>query len=185
MTLLYRKEVISLTATATRRSAIVAVVCLVVAIFAIVPQARGQLAKAVNVVSGKEIVYFNDEVQLDDDDTNNYCFGPDRKAEADKAVKAGTAKTVQEYIATKDGKGDFFESIAVDPALCAAVALHMDEALKLPKTILEDEQNELIGQRADKAHLHFLKDQDYWDRAKELITEYLTSGKREIKHLSS
>jgi hypothetical protein len=52
----------------------------------------------------------------------------------------------------------------------------MDESLTLPETILEDEKNVLIGQRADKAHLHFLSDKQYWDRAIDLIRKYLTSG---------
>ena len=87
------------------------------------------------------------------------------KLNADSASTAdGKATSGQEWVATNQGTGDFFESIKVDPALCAAVAVHMDESLVLPETILRDEQDIVVGQRADEAHLHFLKDQDYWDR---------------------
>ena len=170
---------------AFRRGALISAVLLILAICVCVPSVRSNIAHLAYAAQDRVIKYFNNEVQNDSIANNNYNFGPDRKAEADKAVADGKAQTVQEWVATNNGEGDFFYSISVDPALCAAVALHMDESLELPETILIDEQDVLIGQRADQAHLHFLKDQKYWDRAIELIKKYLTSGEIRIEHLSN
>ena len=170
---------------AFRRGALISAVLLILAICVCVPSVRSNIAHLAYAAQDRVIKYFNNEVQNDSIANNNYNFGPDRKAQADKAVVDGKAQTVQEWVATNNGEGDFFYSISVDPALCAAVALHMDESLELPETILVDEQDVLIGQRADQAHLHFLKDQKYWDRAQELIKKYLTSGEIRIEHLSN
>ena len=169
---------------AFKRGALISAALLILAICVCVPSVRSNIAHLAYAAQDRAVLYFNNEVQDDGIANNNYNFGYDRKAEADKAVADGKAQTVQEWIATNKGEGDFFYSISVDPALCAAVALHMDESLELPETILVDEQNVLIGQRADQAHLHFLKDQSYWDRAQELIKKYLTSGEIRIENLS-
>ena len=169
---------------AFKRGALISAALLILAICVCVPSVRSNIAHLAYAAQDRVVRYFNNEVQDDGIANNNYNFGYDRKAEADKAVADGKAQTVQEWIATNKGEGDFFYSISVDPALCAAVALHMDESLELPETILVDEQNVLIGQRADQAHLHFLKDQSYWDRAQELIKKYLTSGEIRIENLS-
>ena len=169
---------------AFKRGALISAALLILAICVCVPSVRSNIAHLAYAAQDRVVLYFNNEVQDDGIANNNYNFGYDRKAEADKAVADGKAQTVQEWIATNKGEGDFFYSISVDPALCAAVALHMDESLELPETILVDEQNVLIGQRADQAHLHFLKDQSYWDRAQELIKKYLTSGEIRIENLS-
>ena len=166
-----------------RRGAFISAVCLLIALFLTVPTIRGSLVNVAYAFSGKTIHYYNDDVNRDNIGNNNFNFGPDRKVQADAAVANGTAQSVQEWTATNQGTGDFFSSIEVDPALCAAVALHMDESLVLPETILRDEQNELIGQRADAAHKHFLADQEYWDRAIRLIKEYLTSSEISIQPL--
>ncbi len=161
--------------------AVLSAVFLVLAVCICVPSVRAHITHLSYAAQGRVIRYFNSELQADGIDTNNYNFGYDRKAAADKAVKDKETNSVQEWVATKDGEGDLFYSISVDPALCAAVALHMDETLTLPETILVDEQNEKIGQRADKAHLHFLSDQDYWDDTIDLIKKYLTSGSIKIE----
>lgn len=166
-----------------RRGALLSALCLVLALCICVPSIRGWLTQIAQQIVGKEVIYFNNLLQDDGIDTNNYNFGYDRKAAADAAVKAGKVGSIVDWVAKKDGSGDFFYSISVDPALCAAIALHMDESLQLPEKILRDEQNELIGQRADKAHLHFLSDQAYWDRAVALITKYLTSGSIEVQYI--
>lgn len=170
---------------AFRRGALISAALLILAICVCVPSVRSNIAHLAYAAQDRVVRYFNNEVQDDGIDSNNYNFGYDRKAAAEKDVADGKANSVQEWVATNDGKGDFFYSISVDPAFCAAVALHMDESLELPETILVDEQNVLIGQRADQAHLHFLKDQKYWDRAVELITKYLTSGGIRIEHLNT
>lgn len=169
---------------AFKRGALISAALLILAICVCVPSVRSNIAHLAYAAQDRVVRYFNNEVQDDGIANDNYNFGYDRKAEADKAVADGKAQTVQEWVATNKGEGDFFYSISVDPALCAAVALHMDESLELPETILVDEQNVLIGQRADQAHLHFLKDQSYWDRAQELIKKYLTSGEIRIENLS-
>ena len=170
--------------TTVRRGAIISVLCLLVAAVFASPTVRGAIAQVAYAAEGFAIHYFNDDVQDDGNDRNNYNFGPDRKAQADKAVESGTVANVQDYIAKKDGTGDFFESIAVDPALCAAIALHLDESMELPETILVDEQNELIGQRANVAHKHFISDHAYWERAVNLIKQFLTSGEITIGNLN-
>ena len=166
-----------------RKGAIISAVFLLLAICFCVPSIKGSIIQAAYAASGRVIHYFNDDVNADQIGNNNFNFGPDRKAQADQAVADGKATSVQEWVATNQGTGDFFESIKVDPALCAAVAVHMDESLVLPETILRDEQDIVVGQRADEAHLHFLKDQDYWDRAVALIADYLTSSEISIQGL--
>ena len=166
-----------------RRGAVLSLVCFLLAVCCIVPSIRGVLTSIAQQIIGQDVRYFNNELQNDGIDTNNYNFGYDRKAAADADVKAGKVASVVDWVAKKDGTGDFFYSISVDPALCAAVALHMDETLELPEKILRDEQNVIMGQRADKAHLHFLSEKKYWDRAVSLITKYLTSGSIEVKYI--
>ncbi len=166
-----------------RKGAVLSLVCFLLAVCCIVPSVRGILTSIAQQIVGQDVRYFNNELQNDGIDTNNYNFGYDRKAAADADVKAGKVGSVVDWVAKKDGTGDFFYSISVDPALCAAVALHMDETLVLPEKILVDEESVVIGQRADKAHLHFLSSQQYWDRAVSLITKYLTSGSIEVKYI--
>lgn len=173
-----------MTSKRTRVGALISAVFLILAICLCVPSVRGHIMHLAYAVEGRVVRYFNNEVQNDGIANNNYNFGYDRKAAADKDVADGKVDSVVNWVATNKGEGDFFYSIKVDPALCAAVALHMDETLKLPEKILVDEQDVVIGQRADKAHLHFLSDQTYWDRAVELITKYLTSGDIRIEELS-
>lgn len=158
------------------RGAILSVLALLLVACLAIPSIRGAFTNTANNIKGVEVHYFNDDVQNDGIDTNDYNFGPNRYVAAVEAVESGAVDSVQDYIAKKDGTGDFFESIAVDPALCAAIAVDMDEKLAFDEKILKDEQNELIGQRANKAHLHFLKRHAYWERVVKLITERLTSG---------
>ncbi len=151
-------------------------IALVLAICLIVPSVHAALTNVAYAVSGKNIHYFNDDVNADSIGNNDFDFGPDRKVQADEAVASGEAKSIQEWVATREGTGDFFESIAIDPALCAAVAVHLDESLALPEVILYDEQDVIIGQRANEAHRHFLRDQGYWDETVALIVRYLSSS---------
>ena len=167
-----------------RRGAILSVLALLLVACLAVPAVRGVFEAAAQAIEGIEVHYFNDDVQDDNIDTNNYNFGPDRYKSASEAVADGKAAKVVEYIATKEGTGDFFESIKVDPALCAAIALDMDERLAFDEKILTDEQDVVIGQRADAAHLHFLKDHAYWERAVKMITERLTSGEISIQEIN-
>ena len=168
-----------------RRGAILSVLALLLVACLAVPAVRGVFEAAAHAIKGIEVHYFNDDVQDDGIDTNNYNFGPDRYGWATKAVEDGKAAKIVDYIATKEGTGDFFESIKVDPALCAAIALDMDERLAFDEKILTDEQDVVIGQRADAAHLHFLKDHAYWERAVKLITERLTSGEITIQEINT
>ena len=168
-----------------RRGAILSVLALLLVACLAVPAVRGVFEAAAQTIKGIEVHYFNDDVQDDNIDTNNYNFGPDRYGWATKAVEDGKAAKIVDYIATKEGTGDFFESIKVDPALCAAIALDMDERLAFDEKILTDEQDVVIGQRADAAHLHFLKDHAYWERAVKLITERLTSGEITIQEINT
>ena len=168
-----------------KRGALISAACLLLAVCMIVPSIRAILTSFAQRIIGIEVRYFNNELQDDGIDTNNYNFGYDRKAAADAAVKSGQAKSDVEWVATKKGNGDFFYSISVDPALCAAIGLHMDETLKLPEKILKDEEGVVVGQRADKAHLHFLRDKKYWDRAVDLIRKYLTSGEIKVEYVKT
>ena len=170
-----------------KKGAILSVLCLLIVACLAVPQIRGFIAHAADEIGRDFVVhYYNNDVQDDGIANNNYNFGPNRFEQANEAVKKGDAKDIQEWVATYDGKGDFFESISVDPALCAAIALDMDERLNFPDEdkILIDEQNELIGRRADAAHLHFLSDHSYWERAVKLIKERLTSGEITVRELT-
>ena len=165
-------------------AALVALILLVTICFA-VPSVRGALTGLVSggadptnvpVPMTQTIRYFNDEV----DEGEAWNFGPNRKAWADNAgVKALCA-----WVATNNGSGDFFDSIAVDPMLCAAVALHMEQRVTMSEYILPDEQTYPIDQRADAAHLHFIQDRTYWDRAIQLIKSNLCSGQISIVKLS-
>ena len=157
---------------------------LIVSCFTI-PSLKAEIFNKAYAISndGKVIHYYNSDVNADTIGNNNFNFGPDRKAQADIAVANGWAQSVQQWTATNTGEGDFFRSIEADPALCAAVGLHMDESLILPEVILRDEQDVLIGQRADKAHLHFLSDREYWNRAIRLIKEYLCRADISIEPL--
>ncbi len=158
-----------------RRGAFLSVLALFLVACIVAPPIEGAFASATNAIKGIEVHYYNNDVQDDGVDANNYNFGPDRYAAAVEAVKSGAAVSILDYIAK-----DFFESIAVDPALCAAIAFDMDERLAFDDKILVDEQNELIGQRANKAHLHFLRKHAYWERVVKLIVERLTSGEKEL-----
>lgn len=142
-------------------------------------------ARAAAANGDREIIYYNDMVNEDDIGNNNFNFGPNRKEWAETAVKDGKAEDVLSFIAKNDGTGDFFDSIQHDPALCAAIALDMDETLAFDEPILIDEQNELIGRRADAAHKHFLRDGEYWSRAIKLITERLCLGEISLKKIDS
>ena len=142
-------------------------------------------AQAAAANGDREIIYYNDMVNEDDIGNNNFNFGPNRKEWAETAVKDGKAEDVLSFIAKNDGTGDFFNSIQHDPALCAALPLDMDETLAFDEPILIDEQNELIGRRADAAHKHFLRDGEYWSRAIKLITERLCLGEISPKKIDS
>ena len=105
----------------------------------------------------------NDEIPAKD--STNY-FGWNRYVGANDAVEAGEAETVVDWIATKDGEGDFFDSMEADPALTAAVALYLDQLELTGNTpILEPEADLLVGERADAAHLRFLENEADWDIA--------------------
>lgn len=168
-----------------KRGLFISAVCLLLAVAFIVPGVRGHIESLAHTIAGRTIVYFNDMVQDDDIRGNEYNFGPDRKAWAEDAIAAGNATTVLDFVIGENQDGDFFESIEKDPALCAAIALHIDNTLAVPELILIDEQDVQIGQRADAAHLHFLKDEEYWNRAVSMIKDYL--GKMDVKivHLSN
>lgn len=168
-----------------KRGIIVSAVFLLLAIVTLVPSVRSSLAQIAYAANDRIIHYFNNDVNADDIQTNNYNFGPNRYERAENAVKDGKAESILAWTATNEATGDFFDSIEVDPALCAAVALHMDESLELPVKILEDEQDVLIGQRADAAHKHFLADQEYWDRAIKLIKEFLGNSEITIEQINS
>ena len=133
------------------------------------------VTEPVPVVAERIIRYYNSDLR------NSTNFGPDRRVMSGKNTVSG----VLDWTANNDGTGDFFESIAEDPALCAAIAVHMDEKLSLPRKILRDEQNVPIEERADAAHLHFLRDYAYWDEVISQIKDYLTKGTIEIKKLKA
>ena len=105
----------------------------------------------------------NDDIPAKDQPNN---FGYNRFKAAEEAVKNGKTKSVQSWIAMKDGSGDLFDSMRVDPALTAAVALYLDQ-LKVTgdDPILKDEQSLPVGERADAAHLRFIKNPSEWDEA--------------------
>ena len=124
----------------------------------------------------RTVYYFNSEVC---GENMIGAFGPDRKAMAE----SGNNSNLCNWVATSEGMGNFFESIAVDPALCAAVAVHMEQKLKLAAPILWDEQNYSVDQRANLAHLHFLRDYNYWDRTVQTIKSILCSGRISIVKL--
>ena len=106
---------------AFRRGALISAALLILAICVCVPSVRSNIAHLAYAAQDRVVRYFNNEVQDDGIDSNNYNFGYDRKAAAEKDVADGKANSVQEWVATNDGKGDFFYSISVDPAFCAAV----------------------------------------------------------------
>ncbi|MCL2869576.1 hypothetical protein FWF48_02090 [Candidatus Saccharibacteria bacterium] len=95
------------------------------------------------------IHYFNGDVQSDS--ATKFNFGPDRWAAATKAVNAGKATSVNEYVLN-----DLFVSITpsttkgADPALAAALAYYMDHTMGTQ--ILQPNET------PDQAHLRFVKD---------------------------
>ena len=110
----------------------------------------------------------NDRViyYAEDETTKDYNFGPDAYAAAQAAVEAGEADSIIDYLFKSDGEGDFFTRIYHDPALCAAAALELDlKGATGDNPILYAEQDLLVGERADAAHLRFLQNYDQWDDA--------------------
>ena len=105
----------------------------------------------------------NDDIPQKDGD---YYFGWNRYRGANEAVANNEADNIVDWIATKDGKGDFFTSLEHDPALTAAVALYLDQLeLTGNDPILAPEANLLVGERADAAHKRFLENEGDWDTA--------------------
>jgi len=144
------------------------------------------------VVTGHEVIYYahgnldeNDNIPQKDSDM---YFGWNRYRGADEAVQAGDAESIQDWIAKKDGTGDFFESLEHDPALTAAVALYLDQLeLTGNDPILAPEADLLVGERADAAHLRFLENENDWDAAITRIKAILCGSDVtiEVKSLNS
>ena len=121
--------------------------------------------------------YYNNRANDNDitsDDFNNDRHNGDDNTYHDgvQAVNDGKVGSVLEYnYVNKDGKlsGEYINRInpmtsegpnnLADPALLAQHCVHVEELTGKP--ILLDEQNEPVGSRADKAHLHFLEDRSY------------------------
>ena len=105
-----------------------------------------------SIATVREILYWA-HGDLDENDNipgkiSAMYFGWDRWTGANDAVKAGEAESVQEWIATKNGEGDFYYSMEHDPALTAAVALYLDQlGLTGNDPILEPEADLLVGER--------------------------------------
>ena len=74
------------------KGAVFSLVCFLLAVCCIVPSVRGILTSIAQQIVGQDVRYFNNELQNDGIDTNNYNFGYDRKAVADADVKAGSKK---------------------------------------------------------------------------------------------
>lgn len=151
------------------------------------------LAKEANPVSEDRTIIYWAHGNLDPDDeipqkdSDNY-FGWNRYDGANDAVDAGEAETVVDWIATKDGEGDFFYSMSVDPALTAAAALYLDQlGLTGNEPILAEEADLLVGERADAAHRRFLENPDDWDVALTRIKAILCGSDVtiEVKELSN
>jgi len=108
--------------------------------------------------------------------TSTYNFGADRDSMAYAAIIDGLVDTKLEWILGKDndGTGDFYYSMYVDPALCAAIACDLDQLGVTDPPILEPESDLPVEERPDAAHLRFLENYDEWDEALERITEILT-----------
>lgn len=144
------------------------------------PGIRGGIANALDggddprTTAG--VVYHNDLAQIDEDPHNNYNFTGDNSKgqnpfeEAVAAVEAGEVGSVQEWVFrinpdTGRAEGELprrtnpHDGAEYDPALLAALCV--DAESRTGVVILTDEQGELIGRRADVAHLHFLQDRDY------------------------
>lgn len=107
---------------------------------------------------------------------SDYNFGYDRYEAAQAAVVDDLADTELDWIVgpDNDGTGDFFYSMSVDPALCAAIACYVDQLEITDTPILEPESNLPVGQRPDAAHLRFLENPEDWDEALARITAILT-----------
>ena len=106
---------------------------------------------------------------------SDYNFGYDRYEAAMAAVIDGLAETELEWIVgvDNDGSGDFFYSMSVDPALCAAIACDLDQLGITDTPILEPEADLPVGRRPDAAHLRFLENPEDWDEALARITAIL------------
>lgn len=138
----------------------------------IIQQGVGAVADVVN-----SWTYYNNRANDNDvtsDDFNNDRHNGDDNTYHDgvQAVNDGKVGSVLEYnYVNKDGKlsGEYINRInpmtsegpnnLADPALLAQHCVHVEELTGKP--ILLDEQNEPVGSRADKAHLHFLEDRNY------------------------
>ena len=113
-----------------------------------------------------EVIYYahgnldeNDNIPQKDSD---YYFGWNRYRGAEEAANSN----IVDWIATKNGEGDFFDSMEHDPALTAAVALYLDQLeLTGNDPILAPEANLLVGERADAAHKRFIANEGDWDVA--------------------
>lgn len=119
----------------------------------------------------------------------DFNFGYDRYAAAHEAVQNNEVSSELVWVFDKDNaSGDLFYSIEHDPALCAAIALQIDQLGITPDNpILGPEKDLKIGERADAAHLRFLANEADWDQAVNRIKGILLGSdvQVEIRELSN
>ncbi len=187
----------------TRRKPIIVALCtiLTAAMIVVLLAVFGEQFKTAVLAKGSddeptltqhEVIYYahgnldaNDDIPQKDSD---YYFGYNAFTAGNEAVENHEADSLVDYVAKKDGTGNFFERMEHDPALTAAVALYLDQLeLTGNEPILAPEADLLVGERADAAHKRFLKNESDWDVALTRIKAILCGNDVaiEIKELNS
>lgn len=170
---------------------VAAAAILMILLMAFGPQISKIVAGDNHVTPTERVIYYahgnldpNDNIPQKDKDS---YFGFNAVTAGNEAIKQGIVKDLPEYIVNK-GEGDLFTRMYHDPALCAAIALYLDQ-LKLTgdTPILAPEANLKVGERADAAHLRFLKNEQDWDDALARIKAILLADgvTYEVKELNS
>ena len=124
-------------------------------------------------------VFYNEQVQNDDNQHNDYNFGPNAYAEAEEAVANHEADSIEAYL---------FEQFKLwyrsDPAFCAAIALHFDETGASGDTkLLEAYSTQPVDVRAAFATKAFIANPDDWEACASAIDNLLADVNPTIEEL--
>ena len=124
-------------------------------------------------------VFYNEQTQNDDNQYNDYNFGPNAYVEAEKAVANHEADSIEAYL---------FEQFKLwyrsDPAFCAAIALHFDETGASGGTkLLEAYSTQPVDVRAAFATKAFIANPDDWEACAAAIDNLLADVNPTIEEL--
>ena len=179
----------------TMRTAVIAILAAIAIIITV-----GGIAFAIDKAGGTKapdgttVHYFNNDVNSDDIEGNNFNFGPDAYAEGEKEVADGKVASVKDYgfRIDEDGKpaGNLLDRMALDPALTGAIATEILKRDSIdPTMVLGDRADEFkdvkVARLPDKLHLAFLKDPDFWGATVTRIGDILAACDYKVEMLTN